>query len=194
MATADQDRTEREDEPHAGDHGLDLSLLWLLPLLLLAQLMATFSGHAVRVRALRGRELAGDPEEHWENLREGEWGTRVFLARNAERLLAGQAIDLENRRAPWAPADWTPPRPRTSDELCLRFAFLARFWADPEAHIRRHAQRLIRRAALARRVHSFDPANPTWTIPTRRMPVWMIPTWTIFSSRSSSGERIRAPP
>jgi hypothetical protein len=165
--------------------------------LLLAQLMAAFSGEARRVKALRGRRLAGDPEEHWENLRQCEWMMRVFRARNAERLLAGQAIDLENRRAPWAPDDWTPPRPKTSDELCLRFAFIARFWADPEAHIRRHAQRLAR--ARARRVYAIDPENPTWTIPSWMNPSWTIlaatrPTLEVLSAPGSSGERIRAPP
>jgi hypothetical protein len=177
--------TQDKGDEHAGAKSLDLSFLWMIPLLLLAQIRAAFSNHAQRVKALRGRELGGDPEQRWQELRQCEWLMRFFLSRNARRLLAGEAIDLADRRAPWAPADWTPPRPKTDDELCLRFAFLARIWSDPERYIRRMARRM---RAASRNVAMAAPSTPADSPPATA------PDVAVIRPAACSTTAIRAPP
>jgi len=135
---------------HSAQDGLrlELSQLWMLPLILLRILLAAFETDRADLKELRRRKaLRGSWQTHYEDLRQAEWGVRYLLARKARRFLAGEPIDIAHMMVPWAPADWRPPMPHSPEAMCLRFEDAARFHADPESFIRRHAARIAARTA-----------------------------------------------
>jgi hypothetical protein len=138
--------TSQDDRKVEAQPGFDLSLLWLWPILLLQAMMETFAGHAVRLKALRKRNPRIADEDwamHVENLRIGEWLTRAYVAREAQKLLFGEALDLADTLVPAAPPDWRRPEPRSPRELIGRLEALTRIHAHPLRYIERYARRLV---------------------------------------------------
>jgi len=129
------------------DLRLELSQLWMLPLILLRIILAAFETDRADLKELRRRKaLRGNWQAQFEDLRQAEWGVRYLLACEARRFLAGEPIDIAHMMVPWAPADWRPPMPHSPEAMCLRFEDAARFHADPESFIRRHAARIAAQA------------------------------------------------
>ena len=139
------------------DLRLELSQLWMLPLILLRIILAVFEADRADLKELRRRKaLRGNWQAHYEDLRQVEWGVRYLLAREARRFLAGEPIDITCMMVPLAPGGWRPPMPQSPEAMCLRFEDAARFHADPESFIRRHAARI---AAQAKRDAAPEDAS-----------------------------------
>jgi hypothetical protein len=167
------------------DIHLEPSQLWMLPILLLQMMAAVFLGHAARLKRLRRRPPRTNKWTtcYWD-LRLCEWSIEVVLAEGARRLLAGNPIDLDSIRIPPPPETWLPAMPRSARDMSLRFEATARFHADPESFIRRHAARI---AAQARR--DAEPSTTSSCISTTTIPVAAIST----STSTCALARIRAP-
>ena len=205
----DEDKVEA---PESRD-GFDLAQLWLLPLLLLAQILALFAGHADTLKAMRPRVKA--MPEAWKDfipdLLIGEWHIRTLTASGIKILLSGKELDLRDLTyQDEMPPGYQLPIPRSAWEAHRRMEAIARFHADPETFIRRQVQRIARTG----RVQSTDWTTTTifpfrtlaTTIPLRATD----PTTTIFcfarrigrrfcsaprlSGEPNVGLRIRAPP
>jgi hypothetical protein len=181
--------TSQDDKGEA--EGFDLGLLWLWPILLLHAVFETFAGHARKLKAMRKRPMPKEWGQAIPGLLQCEWHIRSMTASGVAILLSGRELNLGEVDHEWAPpADLEIPHPKSAWETHRRMEAIARFHADPEAFIRRQAQRVARaQARLARGLDSTtifpcDAADPTTTI---------------FAASRASGDlhpdsRIRAPP
>lgn len=178
--------TSQEEGKAGPQQGVDLSLLWLWPVLLFHALLQAFATDAHKLKALRRKKQRySNPQWriHVENLRLTEWEVRAYISGHALRQLAGQPVDLSDGLVPPPPPDWTRPEPKSASELIRRFEAIARIYADPRRAIARYLRRRARRTASP---------SPTTTIPAMSPPMSGAST-TILRS-SSPDPRIRAPP
>ena len=121
---------------------LELNQLWMLPLILFQMICGFFSNEQTFLHEHRRKRSAPkDWEDHIPGLLEAEWAIAAIKAEGARRLLAGEAIDFNSIPIPPPPGDWQPLVTDAAD-LLRRFEAVASFHADPEAFIRRHAERL----------------------------------------------------
>lgn len=146
-------RTLEEESKAEAHDGFDLSQLWLLPLLLLAQVLAVFAGHADKLKAMRRRVRA--MPEAWTDFIPGlltaEWHIRSLTASGVEILMSGQELDIRDLvLTEDMPSGYQLPIPASAWEAHRRMEAIARFHADPETFIRRQAQRLAKRIAAAK--------------------------------------------
>ena len=116
----------------------------MLPLILFQMICnlvrVSASRHIDRFADMRRRKtLPKDWEDHFDRLMEAEWPIRAILAEGARRILAGQDIDYASLRYSEPPPGQGWIAPASAWQTHLRMEALARFMADPEAHIRRHA-------------------------------------------------------
>jgi hypothetical protein len=134
----------REREKPATADGFALSDLWLLPVLLLGQMFALFSRHLARLKAMRrSRRAPANWRDFYWDLRAAEWPIHVLLAEGARQILAGQRLDLASIPFdPEPPDSFQPSMPRSALAMHRRIEDTARFNADPEAYVRRHAERI----------------------------------------------------
>lgn len=188
--------TLQEDERTVeAAHGFDLSQLWLMPLLVLAHILAVFAGHADKLKAMRRRVKA--MPEAWRDLIPGlliaEWHIRSLTASGIEILLSGEELDIRDLIHQEAmPPGYQLPTPKSAWEAHRRMEAIARFHADPETFIRRQAQRLAQHIAQAGRVQATDPATTIF-------PPHTTTATTILSASRFAGEQqprptIRGPP
>jgi hypothetical protein len=137
------DRTEQDGL------SLELSQLWMLPVLLLQMICSYFSGEKAALKRLRTKSLDLDKlHAHSRDLRRCEWDIRVILAEGARRLLAREPINLPAIPIPPMPEGWAASPPSSARAMSLRFEHVAAFHADPERFIRRNALRIL--AAIRR--------------------------------------------
>ena len=101
----------------------------------------------------RTTKFKADWRSHWQDLRQCEWIRDQILAAGSAQLLAGKDLDLDFTPSTEPPADYGGPCPSTPFEMNRRFLAIARFNADPEPGIRKHAKRIAQRAGI-------DLANP----------------------------------
>jgi hypothetical protein len=146
-------RTLEEERKVEAHDGFDLSQLWLLPLLLLAQVLAVFAGHADKLKAMRRRVRA--MPEAWTDFIPGlltaEWHIRSLTASGVEILMSGQELDIRDLvLTEDMPSGYQLPIPASAWEAHRRMEAIARFHADPETFIRRQAKRIA--SARAERV------------------------------------------
>lgn len=127
---------------------------WLMPLIVLFQSLVLMFG-AVRDRLStmrRTRRLPRNWRIHYERLRQAEWPIAFLLAEGARQLLSGRPLDLRALPDPGDAPDWfRPALPRTALAMHLRIDAAARFNAEPERYVQRHAERIARRTPA-----SFD--------------------------------------
>ena len=125
---------------------LTASSLWMLPLLLLQLILELFGQHLSKLKTMRrSRPMPKDWQSFYPKLREAEWPIHVLLAEGARQLLSGQPFDLRSITFdPDPPETFQPPMPRSAMAMHQRMEELARFNADPERYVRRHAQRIAR--------------------------------------------------
>jgi hypothetical protein len=133
----------REDTPASAD-GPTWSDLWLLPLLLLVQVFARFSRHLDSLKNMRRtRPMPRDWRSFYPDLRRTEWAIRMLCHEGARRIILGEDFDLSAITFdPEPPEDFQPPTPRSALAMHQRIEATARFHADPERFIRRHAERV----------------------------------------------------
>ncbi|HEX5007116.1 MAG TPA: hypothetical protein VFV70_08390, partial [Hyphomonadaceae bacterium] len=190
---------EIERETPAAADGLALSDLWLLPLLLLVQVVVTFSRHLAKLKAMRRtRPMPKDWRSFYSELRRCEWAIRQLTFAGARQIILGQDLDLAALgHDPEPPESFQPPLPRSALAMHRRMEDIARFHADPEGFIRRCANRIRARTC------GPGPSNPSHSaaapscLPGRNGPVEV---FLFFSSdvfphpAAPASERIRAPP
>ena len=128
------------------DVKLELSQLWMLPLILFQMICSFFANERRFIRDhRRKRSSLTNWEDHILDLVEAEWNIDALKAEGARRLLAGDPLDFQTIRIPPPPDDWQPLVQDAAD-LLRRFEAVAGFHADPETYIRRHAARISDRA------------------------------------------------
>ncbi|MDP3739401.1 MAG: hypothetical protein Q8R02_18575 [Hyphomonadaceae bacterium] len=140
------------------DVKLELSQLWMLPLILFRMICSFFQTEQKFIRDHRRKGVAPkDWEDHIPDLVEAEWAIDAIKAEGARRLLAGEHIDFNTIRIPAPPDDWQPLVHDAAD-LMRRFEAVASFHADPEKFIRRHAARIsdLARESIVRTPAWFD--------------------------------------
>lgn len=138
--------THADTSAQDGIH-LELSQLWMLPILLFQILASLFVDYARKLKRLRRRTPRSDRwMASYADLCRCEWSIEVILAEGARRFLAGKPLDLDSIRIPPPPPHWQPAFPRSARDMSLRFEATALFHADPEAFIRRHAARITAKA------------------------------------------------
>jgi hypothetical protein len=118
---------------------------------------------------------------------------RAYLARQAERLLAGEPVDLAETLVPAAPADWLRPEPKSARELFRRFEAINRILAHPMRHIARYARRLAE-AALAADPRHGAAAPPSPAAGAGAPAIASIPPLLLSTTDSRWALGIRAPP
>jgi hypothetical protein len=74
---------------------LDLSHLWMLPILLLSVMAAIFADYADKLKEKRRtKPLPKSWKEHWANLRLAEWHIRELTTSGVEQIFSDQNLDL----------------------------------------------------------------------------------------------------
>jgi hypothetical protein len=141
MAYALETRTEERPAPA---EGFALSGLWMLPILLLALIFDKFRQHLARLKDMRRkRPLPKDWRSFYPDLRKSEWAIHWFCLEGARQIILGQDLDLSALSLdPEPPESFQPSMPRTAIAMHRRLEDIARFHADPERWIRRHAARI----------------------------------------------------
>ena len=177
----------RTEETPAPADGFAISDLWMIPILLLALMFETFSRHLVKLRQMRRtRPMPKDWQSFYPDLRTSEWAIRMVSFEGARQILLGGELDLSAISFdPEPPDNFQPPMPRSALAMHRRMEDLARFHADPERHVRRHAER------IRERVHNpFGRSNPNpKNFPSRPNPAANFPVAT-----SNVPVAIRGPP
>ena len=187
MAYALEIRTE--ERPAQAD-GLAWSDLWLLPILLLALIFETFSRRLSSLKAMRrSRPFRKDWQSFYPDLRRCEWAIHWFCLEGARQILLGGDLDLAAIGLdPEPPDSFQPSMPRSALAMHLRMQDIARFHADPERWIRRHAERLRAAGAPTPAAPAHAPSPQGVVSKCRRFSVF--PVRFLPSPRT----RIRAPP
>jgi hypothetical protein len=144
MTYAQETRTEAS--PVTAE-GLAWSDLWMLPLLLLALICETFSRRLTRLKEMRrSRPFRKDWQSFYPDLRRCEWAVHWFCFEGARQIILGQDLDLAALGLdPEPPESFQPAMPRSALAMHKRLEDIARFHADPERWIRRHAERIRQR-------------------------------------------------
>jgi hypothetical protein len=188
--------TGKEQSP-AQAAGIAVSDLWLIPLLLLALMVDRFARHLGKLKAMRRtRPLPRDWQGFYPGLRRCEWAIHSLTVDGVRQILLGEDLDLAAlSNDPEPPDDFQPAMPRSALSMHRRMEDIARFHADPERFIRRHAARIAARDDDDdfRRPHPAIPAATTIF----RIPRPASTTTTIFQNAASDGPiaaPIRGPP
>ena len=91
----------------------------------------------------RSRPFRKDWQSFYPDLRKCEWAIHWFCLEGARQIILGGDLDLAALGYdPEPPEDFQPSMPRSALAMHKRFEDIARFHADPERWIRRHAARL----------------------------------------------------
>jgi hypothetical protein len=137
----------RGDETPAAAEGLALPDIWRLPILLLGQMFALFSRHLAKLKAMRrSRRAPENWQDFYSDLRLAEWPIHVLLTEGARQILSGQPLDLKSITVdPEPPDSFRPSMPRSALSMHQRIEDTARFNADPQSYVRRHAARIASR-------------------------------------------------
>jgi hypothetical protein len=177
--------TRREESPAEGFAWRDL---WMLPLLLLALIFDRFSRHLSRLKQMRrSQPFRKDWQSFYPELRRCEWAIHRLCFEGARRIILEGDLDLSAiGYDPEPPDSFQPAMPRSALSMHKRMEDIARFHADPERWIRRHASRL--RAASA--VKPAD-APSLWVVVSSKCRRFFFFRRRFFSSADA---RIRAPP
>jgi hypothetical protein len=123
-----------------------------------------------------------DWRSFYPDLRSSEWAIHALCQEGARQLILTGDLDLAAIAFdPEPPTSFQPPLPRSARAMHQRIQDTARFHADPERYIRRHAARI--RAATT---------GPAATAGAPRPSVVVSSSFFIFPA--SAGQRIRAPP
>jgi hypothetical protein len=181
----------RTEERPAPAEGLAWSDLWMLPILLLALIFDKFRRHLARLKDMRRtRPMPKDWRSFYPDLRRSEWAIHWFCFEGARQIILGQDLDLSALSLdPEPPEDFQPSMPRTAIAMHLRLQDIARFHADPERWIRRHAERI--RATEASGSAAPAPLLRVAASSPRRLDVFYFSA-AVFSV--SAGLPIRGPP
>jgi hypothetical protein len=169
--------------------GFAISDLWLLPFLLLAQMLARFCQNLVQLKVMRRtRPMPKDWQCFYPGLRQSEWAVRRLCHEGARRIILGEDLDLNALSYdPDPPEDFQPPMPHSALAMHRRLEDIARFHADPERFIRRHAERVRRRAG-------DGDHRPQDAVLSLLSPFFFFPHAVFQGQASPAGLRIRAPP
>jgi hypothetical protein len=177
---------------------LDLSQLWMLPILLLSVIFSVFADYADKLKEKRRtRPLPKTWKEHWPNLRQAEWHIRELTASGIEQILSGKDLDLHQLSMDPDPPEDFGAMPASACEMHRRFEAIARFHADPEKHIRRAAQRILARDGEIDPLGRASPRPPPPPPPPLVVVVvvaMVVVVSSVFSATGFSAQRIRAPP
>ena len=96
-------------------------------------------------RFKRARCFAPNWRDSWHGLRQSEWHRDQLIAQGVAQLLAGQPIQLGDRKIQLTPpASYGGACPRSPFEMSHSFIALARWAAEQEAIIRARAKRISR--------------------------------------------------
>jgi hypothetical protein len=138
--------TRMEERP-APAEGFALSGLWMLPILLLALIFDKFRRHLAKLKDMRRtRPMPKDWRSFYPDLRRSEWAIHWFCFEGARQIILGQDLDLSALSLdPEPPDSFQPSMPRSAIAMHRRLEDIARFHADPERWIRRHAERIRER-------------------------------------------------
>ncbi len=122
---------------------------WLAPVAMLVAWLAALLARIAKLNNIRRTtKFKSTWRDSWPGLRQSEWHRDLMLAQGAALLLAGKTLDDADFVDKPMPADYGGPCPKSPYEMKRRFAVIADWLRDPEAHIRRYAARIAKRAAL----------------------------------------------
>jgi hypothetical protein len=143
MSHALEIRTE-ETPASAAAIALGASSLWMLPILLLQVILQLFGQHLSKLRQMRrSKPMPKHWQDFYPDLRDAEWPVHVLLSEGARQILSGERLDLHIITFdPEPPDSFQPSMPRSAIAMHQRMEDLARFNADPERYVRRHAERI----------------------------------------------------
>ncbi len=142
-------------EAHQPEHDINATRQsWLAPVAMLVAWLAALLARIARLNRIR-RTTKFKPtwRDSWPGLRQSEWHRDLMLAQGAALLLSGKTLDDADFVDHPMPADYGGPCPKSPYEMKRRFAVIADWLRDPEAHIRRHVARIARRGGV-------EPDNP----------------------------------
>ena len=180
----------RSEERPATAEGFALSDLWMLPLLLLALIFEKFSRRLTSLREMRRtKPMPKDWRSFYPDLRRCEWAIHWFCLEGSRQIILEGDLDLSALSLdPEPPESFQPPMPRSAIAMHRRMEDIARFHADPERWIRRHAERL--RAAGAAQPARADAPSLCVLVSLLSSTFFVLSVRFCFSARA----RIRAPP
>ena len=181
----------RSEERPAAVEGFALSDLWMLPLLLLALIFEKFSRRLTSLREMRRtKPMPKDWRSFYPDLRRCEWAIHWFCLEGARQIILEGDLDLSALSLdPEPPESFQPPMPRSAIAMHRRMEDIARFHADPERWIRRHAER-VRAAGAAQPAAPADATSPRVVVSLLSSTFFVLSVRFRFSARA----RIRAPP
>ena len=138
----------------------------MLPILLLQMILQLFGQHLATLKQMRrSKPMPRDWQDFYPDLRDAEWPVHVLLSEGARQILFGERLDLGSIRFdPEPPESFCPPMPRSALAMHQRMEDLARFNADPERYVRRHAERIRDRNSDRDRDRARD-RNPDSDVP-----------------------------
>jgi hypothetical protein len=153
--------SRKEERPAPQADGFAIADLWMLPILLWQLIFDKFSRHLTRLKQMRrSRPMPKDWESFWPELRACEWAIRQLCLEGARQIILGQELDFSAISFdPEPPEGFQPSMPRSALSMHQRMEDLARFHADPERYIRRHAER-VRERTCERDGDSDRDGNP----------------------------------
>ena len=127
--------------------GFAISDLWMLPIVLLALIFDKFRRHVTRLKQMRRtRPMPKDWRSFYPELRRCEWAIHMLSFEGARQILLGEDLDISALSYdPEPPDSFQPSMPRSALAMHQRMQDIARFHADPERYVRRHAARIAER-------------------------------------------------
>ncbi len=137
-------------EAHQPEHHTNAtSQSWPAPLTMFIAWLAALLARITRLNTIRRTtKFKSTWRDNWPGLRQSEWHRDLMLTQGAALLLSGKTLDDADFVDHPMPADYGGPCPKSPYEMKRRFAVIADWLRDPEAHIHRHAARIAKRAAL----------------------------------------------
>ncbi len=136
-----QFETHQPEHDHAASH-------WLAPVAMFVAWLAALLARIARLNRIRRiTKFKSTWRDSWPGLRQSEWHRDLMLSQGAALLLSGETLDDADFVDHPMPADYGGPCPKSPYEMKRRFAVIADWLRDPEAHIRRHAARIAKRGA-----------------------------------------------
>ena len=130
---------------------------WAWPVHAFVAWLATMLDDITRFK--RARCVAPNWRDSWHGLRQSEWHRDPLIAQGVAQLLAGQPIQLGDRKIQLTPpASYGGACPRSPFDMGRRFVALARWAAEQGAIIRAPAKRTSRRPLAPH--GSTDPLHP----------------------------------
>ena len=116
---------------------------WAWPVHAFVAWLATMLDDITRFK--RARCVAPNWRDSWHGLRQSEWHRDQLIAQGVAQLLAGQPLQLGDRKIQLTPpASYGGACPRSPFEMSHSFIALARWAAEQEAIIRARAKRISR--------------------------------------------------